>query len=329
MIEYLIAGKDFVLDLCGVTDILRPIMEMFVQLQGLGTPCWKVITWWEKVKVNMEQLQDEFSLDNPTCMLPSLKANMADVKLHIYQGTKLVPGWIITSTNTVRDEAGKKTIIDSWNAREIKDVENDLKTFVADLITSFDSRVWSCTKDLQNVLVCMDLDTLFTLLCGERLANGKVKLSLGEAKLEVHGQENFQRFFNYICSLPHIRNLNFDEDDEEICFHAAFGSTVFRKIKQGLKQYLWHSSGEHLTSWFSLTKSHGCLTKLSQTDDLKFSKDSLPCFTNTYMLTLEGSQETIQAKLNEVAVYKSIYSDEELFKAIGVEGCVAIDIATV
>ena len=117
----------------------------------------------------------------------------------------------------------------------------------------------------------------------------------------------------------HIRN--FDEDDEEICFHAVFGSTVFCKIKQGLKKYLWRSSGEHLTSWFSLTKSHGCLTKLSQTDDLNFSKDSkdsLPCFTNTYMLTLEGSQETIQAKLNEVAVYKSIYSDEELFKAIGV-----------
>ena len=205
-------------------------------------------------------------------MLPSLKANIADIKLHLYQGTKLVPGWILTSTNTVRDEAGKKTIIDSWNAREIKNVENDLKTFVADLITSFDSRVRSCTKDLQNVLVCMDLDTLFPLLC-ERLANGKVNLSLGEAKLEVHGQENFERFFNYICSLPHIRNLNFDEDDEEICFHAAFGSTVFRKIKQGLKKYLWRSSGEHLTSWFPLTKSHGCLTKLSQTDDLNFSKD--------------------------------------------------------
>ena len=45
------------------------------------------------------------------------------------------------------------------------------------------------------------------------------------------------------------------------------------------------------------------------------------------MLTLEGSQETVKAKLNEVAVYKSIYSDEELFKAIGVEGCVAMDIA--
>ena len=45
------------------------------------------------------------------------------------------------------------------------------------------------------------------------------------------------------------------------------------------------------------------------------------------MLTLEGNQKTITAKLHEDAVYKSIYSDEELFKAIGVEGCVAIDIA--
>ena len=42
---------------------------------------------------------------------------------------------------------------------------------------------------------------------------------------------------------------------------------------------------------------------------------------------MEDNQLPIKAKLNEEAVYKSIYTDETLYNTIGVEGCVAIDIA--
>ena len=38
----MIAGEDFVHDLCAVVDILHPLIEMFVELQGLSVPCWKV-----------------------------------------------------------------------------------------------------------------------------------------------------------------------------------------------------------------------------------------------------------------------------------------------
>ena len=35
----------------------------------------------------------------------------------------------------------------------------------------------------------------------------------------------------------------------------------------------------------------------------------------------------VVAELNEIEVYRSIYTDEHLFNAIGIEGCVTIDIA--
>ena len=41
--EFQIAGKDFLMDLCGFCDILRPYMKMFVALQGLRVSCWKVV----------------------------------------------------------------------------------------------------------------------------------------------------------------------------------------------------------------------------------------------------------------------------------------------
>ena len=50
-------------------------------------------------------------------------------------------------------------------------------------------------------------------------------------------------------------------------------------------------------------------------------------FAYTYELTVEDNQLPIKAKLNEETVYKRIYTDETLYNAIGVEGCVAIDIA--
>ena len=35
------------------------------------------------------------------------------------------------------------------------------------------------------ILTCVDLDSLFALLCGERLESGKVKLAVGEGMAET------------------------------------------------------------------------------------------------------------------------------------------------
>ena len=75
-------------------------------------------------------------------------------------------------------------------------------------------------------------------------------------------------------------------------------------------------------SWFLLPKSYGCLKKLTLAETGIGN-----VFANTYELTMERNQQPIKAKLNEEAVYKSIYTDETLYNAIGVESCVAIDTA--
>ena len=49
------------------------------------------------------------------------------------------------------------------------------------------------------------------------------------------------------------------------------------------------------------------------------------CLGNVYSLTFEGVKEPVLAELNKEAVYHSIYCDENVFDAIGIEGCVAMD----
>ena len=88
--------------------------------------------------------------------------------------------------------------------------------------------------------------------------------------------------------------------------------------------------------WFSLSsteaKSYGPLTELSISDKVNESvqsedkKANMYCLGNVYSLRF-GSEKPIHAELNEPAVYESIYCDEEIYSAIGIEGSIAIDIA--
>ena len=54
--EYQIAGDDFVLDLSGVCDIMKPLMLLLVSLQGLHVPCWKILCWWPKLESYLKSI---------------------------------------------------------------------------------------------------------------------------------------------------------------------------------------------------------------------------------------------------------------------------------
>jgi hypothetical protein len=74
-----------------------------------------------------------------------------------------------------------------------------------------------CTKEMQNILTCLDLDTLFSLFCGERLGNGKLKLEHGEGSLQSRCRGLKPSYFQYtdiyytltIVHLKHAVQSNF------------------------------------------------------------------------------------------------------------------------
>ena len=322
--EYMIAGDDFLFDLCGVCDIFAPIMEMMVELQNLSVPCWKIVTWWPKLKSHMERMATELSLKKPPLSMPLLHKHAAEINSKTFKGTQLVRGWMVVSTENSVNENEERTEVTTWRSRELPDVEKELKTFLTDLLASFGKRVTSCTQEVQKVLTCLDLDKIFGLLCGKRLENGKVKLSGGEGPQELHGRKDFERFYPYICSLPHIKELALIE--EELSFDPAFANIIFHKMKQALKLFLWKDSGEHLMKWFSLTLP--CPARMMKLQKVDQSTDtSVTCMSSTFLITLEGSSRPTKVMLNEIEVYRSIYTDETLFNSIGQEGCIAIDIA--
>ena len=328
--EYQIAGDDFLLDLCGVCDIMKPLMLLLVTLQSLDVPCWKLVSWWPRLQSHLKSMLWNLSVEFPTSLLPLLKKHSRDILSRKFKGTNLVQGWKIISTVTSQDDKGNKIAVDTWAAREKHDVEQDLKIFLSDLIYSCHNRITNCSNELMSALTCLDLDTIFSLLCGTRLVNGKVELAAGEESLEKYCQEQFNKFFAYICSLDHIQKLRREHKETDLLFDAVFAHVVFHKIKQTLKTFLWKREGGYPEMWFSLPsiapKLYGLLVKIEMAANT-YDEGKPYCLGNVYSLTFGELTKPVLAELDEKAVYHSIYCDERLFHAIGIEGCVAIDIA--
>jgi hypothetical protein len=273
----------------------------------------------------VKQIEDNFSLNHVSPHLPLL-GKYADEIIHdVFRKTKLVQGWRLLSSET-RRVGNTLEVFDNWEAREPSDVENDVKIFMADLRLSFEARVASACKPIVNILTCFDLDIMIGLLCGERLQNGRIKLTGGEGPLAAYGAQNFSIFFGYVCSLPHIKRLRKEEGYEESLFQPALAHTVFYKFKTGLKQYLWREDPvEHLVSWFNLPPNeiYACLEKFEITKDTTTDFS----FKTAFCLNTKNSTKPIIASLDEDAVLKSVFTDETLYNAIGLEACACLDIA--
>ena len=94
--------------------------------------------------------------------------------------------------------------------------------------------------------------------------------------------EDFNKFYSFVCSLPHVKQL---AEEEDAFLDSAFASTVFHQIKQALKSYLWRDASEHLVKWFSKPASSVApLKKLQVVDPSTETSTSLG---NTFQLALE------------------------------------------
>ena len=180
-------------------------------------------------------MHKDLSVDSPKSSFSLLKKYSGDILLRKFKGVNLVQGWKITSTVSKKDAEGNTTTVDSWFAREKDDVEKDLKLFLSDVISSCSKKNDNCAHGLISTLKCLDLDCIFSYLCGERLKSGKVFQSMRNL-LSSFGKK-FEKFFAYVCSLDHVQKLP-RAYDEDVLFSVAFSQIVFHKIKVSLKMFL-------------------------------------------------------------------------------------------
>ena len=128
--KYVVKGRDFCLDLCGIIDILSKPMEMMINSQSLDQYLWSVAKWWPRVKAIPSTMKRELNKqisvpENVTLkkeFFPKLCAhyenlNEEEAKNCVFKGVALLPGWMVTS-ETVSEEVDtitkKKKKVINW-----------------------------------------------------------------------------------------------------------------------------------------------------------------------------------------------------------------------
>ena len=56
--SYLMFGMDFVLDLVLTVDILHPLVEIIISVQGLSRPFWSIVPLLQKLEERMVAMQE-------------------------------------------------------------------------------------------------------------------------------------------------------------------------------------------------------------------------------------------------------------------------------
>ena len=71
--RYFIKGRDFVIDLCGMIDILSPFMEMMIRVQAMDQLIWTITILMPKVRSRLNAAKEALDvqlLNNERNILP-------------------------------------------------------------------------------------------------------------------------------------------------------------------------------------------------------------------------------------------------------------------
>ena len=211
-------------------------------------------------------------------------------------------------------------------AREVKDCEDYLCQFIADLLHSLQCQYTNCVSDMCKYLTAFDLESLFCLFVGER-TNGKPSVS--EVELEEFGAEFFKKFVEYVCSQKHVAAA---VEEVFIEIDPRLSHVIYRRLKQTLKKILWDMK-QIAVSWFSIIRKENLkplASVLSSTCGNLLSFKVVPnqiFIEKCFVVVFHGDQREHVVKLDEEAVYKSLYMDEVVYSMCGKEVCLIIDVA--
>ena len=90
--QYMICGSDFIQDLLGFIDILKPVVDLMLLMQSLHCPVWKLKQYWPKVRDALTQAENG---------IPEAYQTLSEVIKYSHPGgtykpVTLLEGWLIS-----------------------------------------------------------------------------------------------------------------------------------------------------------------------------------------------------------------------------------------
>ena len=131
--RYKLCGSDLVFDLCGLLDLLWPVVQLMLKAQLEWCPGWKFPAYVQLAIDQIELFSSQVLKRVPSKRSsPRLNKHANDIRNNRYKSVELEAGWIIVG----REENGDF----SWLAREIAGCQKDLQQLAKGMKRELKSR---------------------------------------------------------------------------------------------------------------------------------------------------------------------------------------------
>ncbi len=139
--KYQVRGRDYVIDLCGTLDALKPAVTLMVRCQAVNLPPWKIVGWFPVITESLTTI--EKSLEDMLLtggkpnenLLPRLSKHWDELSREkaedcLFLTTPLLEGWLVVGQEKVEErlESGQTTVstMYNWSARTPTECIEDL-----------------------------------------------------------------------------------------------------------------------------------------------------------------------------------------------------------
>ena len=311
-IGYKLYGQDFCMDLCGMLDVLWPLVILMLEGQAGWVPGWKFAHYIPRVTEQLEKIRLELGMAEPSSEIcPWLGSRVDEIRNFKFGNSDLEVGWLVVEDK--EDQSVK------WEAREIEDCVKDLQDLTGKLLNKLNERYESSFSEL-NVLLseCLDFGVLITGLCGKRDGQSH---PVSKKKFSQLGLEAFKRCVRFVSCLPHIIERNFELTED-------FAFTIFWNLKSALIEVVWGSLFRtHFPILFREVHTAGERKGEIRVIDKQFSGDahvvefrtftpSVFTLADIFEVTMSNGEKMVVA-LEERAVIESLYTDDTILRLLG------------
>ena len=198
--RYLIKGRDFVLDLCGLIDILKPFIDKMIRVQqALDQMVWTITILMPKVKAHLKAAESSLRVQLKNINITTLDSygfpklskhytsiNKDDPRECVFKGVNLTEGWMVV--NNDEDEPVEKY---KWIDRTVQECLEEMLLFIEALLRNIDERMKKCvTQVAHNLGKCLFIPNFLKHMQGDSgILSAQMKVSLA-----MEGRQEFQDF---------------------------------------------------------------------------------------------------------------------------------------
>lgn len=232
---------------------------------------------------------------------------------------------MVNEINQEESKGRKKSKLYDWRSRSPVDCVKDLITLCDELIEELQERYNRIIPNsVKKLGVIFDMENIMTYLSNFKIESGKHFLTRDDRqKWDLFARDEFQEFYEHVCNLPHIQK--FSEENPELELQTHNSSSVLKNFKTTVRDIIWGDLG-NVSEYLFRSPNGEIIEEFKESKLTNIEVLCKPSINQWFSLEFASGLK-FEATLIEEAVVASMYNCSQIYRSMGKEACIALDVA--